>query len=81
MLDFVSVTSDNTWFKKHPEKIAGTEYISTSLYFPIMVNGTKEDVLRVTGMNENSKMKRIQIAKAKAIAIALKRKRNESLQG
>jgi len=78
-MDFVSITSNDNWFKKHPEKIAGTEYVSTSLYFPIMVKGTKQDVLRVTGTAENTKAKRIQIAKAKAIAMALKRKRNESL--
>lgn len=63
----------------HPEKIAGEEYLTTSLYFPIMVRGTKADVLRVTGMQEQTNTQKIQIAKAKAIAIQLKRKRNEGL--
>ena len=78
MNEFVHITSDDNWFKKHPEKIAGQEYQTTSLYFPIMVKGTKEDVLRVTGMKATDKSDRI--AKAKAIALALKKKRNESLQ-
>ncbi|PTX60232.1 hypothetical protein C8N46_107239 [Kordia periserrulae] len=79
-MDFVSITSDDNWFKQHPEKIAGKEYVTTSLYFPVMVKGTKQDVLRVTKMNEKSKENKIRIAKAKAIALQLKRKRYESLQ-
>jgi hypothetical protein len=78
-MDFVTITSNNNWFEMHPEKIAGEEYLTTSLYFPIMVRGTKADVLRVTGMQEQTNTQKIQIAKAKAIAIQLKRKRNEGL--
>lgn len=62
--DFVTITSDDNWFKQHPEKIAGVEFETTSFYFPIQVKGTKEDVLRVTGMNDNDS-NRIKIAKAK----------------
>lgn len=80
MSNFVELTSNDYWFKLHPEKIAGVEYETTSFYFPIMVKGTKEDVLRVTGMNElavrvptrTHNDKRIQIAKAKAKAIKIK---------
>lgn len=57
MNDFVHITSEDNWFKLHPEKIAGVEYETTSFYFPIMVKGTKEDVLRVTGMAEKPKDK------------------------
>jgi len=53
MQNFVDITSNDNWFKKHPNKIAGIEYTTTSLHFPIQVKGTKEDVLRVTGMNTN----------------------------
>ncbi len=53
MSNFLEITSNNNWFKLHPEKIAGVEYETTSFYFPIMVKGTKEDVLRVTGVNRN----------------------------
>jgi hypothetical protein len=52
MNNFLEITSNDNWFKQHPEKIAGVEYETTSFYFPIMVKGTKEDVLRVTGMSE-----------------------------
>ncbi|MFY8069507.1 MAG: hypothetical protein ACOVMG_05370, partial [Flavobacterium sp.] len=51
-MNFVEITSNDNWFKRHPEKIAGVEYETTSFYFPIMVKGTKEDVLRVTGINK-----------------------------
>ncbi len=50
MSKFLEITSNDNWFKLHPEKIAGVEYETTSFYFPIMVKGTKEDVYRVTGI-------------------------------
>ena len=69
---FAHITSNDNWFKQHPEKIAGVEFKTTSMYFPIQVKGTKEDVLRVTGMaNPNKKLK---LAKAKAKALKLKLK-------
>lgn len=77
-MDFLETTSADNWFKKHPEKIAGVEYETTSLHFPIQVKGTKEDVLRVTGMMDrltpNNANKKLAIAKAKAKAIKIKLK-------
>jgi hypothetical protein len=73
-MDFVTTTSADNWFKKHPEKIAGVEYETTSFYFPIMVKGTKEDVLRVTGMSDEKPNKKLALAKAKAKAIKIKLK-------
>ena len=64
MNDFVNITSNDNWFKQHPEKIAGVEFKTTSIFFPIQVKGTKADVLRVTGMM-NSTNKNIILAKAK----------------
>jgi|GEM_PF-1811276 len=49
---FVEITSGDYWFKLHPEKIAGVEVETTSFHFPIQVKGTKDDVLRVTGMTK-----------------------------
>lgn len=74
MSDFISITSNDNWFKKHPEKIAGIEYHTSSIFFPIQVKGTKEDVLRVTGMMLNSKpdTRKLEIAKAKAKALKIK---------
>ena len=73
MTDFVKTTSNDNWFKQHPEKIAGVEYETTSFYFPIMVKGTKEDVYRVTGMNSDmDKIKKLTILKLKAKAIIIK---------
>lgn len=72
MSDFVSITSDNKWFEKHPEKIAGVEFETTSIFFPIQIKGTKEDVLRVTGVGQDpDKEKRLRIAKARAKAILI----------
>ncbi len=72
MSDFTEITSDNRWFTKHPEKIAGVEFESTSFFFPIQIKGTKEDVLRVTGMmtKDNNKLK-LARSRAKAILIQL----------
>jgi len=33
----------------HPEKIAGIEFVTTSREFPIMIKGTKEDILQTIG--------------------------------
>ncbi len=45
-LSFREITSFNTWFAKHPEKICGQEVVTTSLQFPITVKGTKEDIVQ-----------------------------------
>jgi hypothetical protein len=73
MTDFVKITSGNHWFEKHPEKIGGVEIETTSYMFPIQIKGTKEDVLRITGMSDpdNSKSKKIKIARARAKAILM----------
>jgi hypothetical protein len=71
--DFVEITSSDAWFKKHPEKIAGVEFETTSFYFPIQVKGTKEDVLRVTGHEVvKANNKKLKIAKAKMKMLKLK---------
>lgn len=54
-MNFVEITSNNNWFKQHPEKVAGVEFETTSIFFPIQVKGTKEDVLRVTGISDVNK--------------------------
>jgi len=80
MKDFATITSNDNWFKKYPGKIAGVEFKTTSIHFPIQVKGTKDDVLRVTGMQKNvestniDKEKRLKLAKVKAKALALKLK-------
>lgn len=74
MKDFTAITSNDNWFKQHPEKIAGVEYQTTSFLFPIQVKGTKEDVLRVTGgkIENSSKELKIKLAIAKAKALKIK---------
>lgn len=70
MNNFVNITSSNNWFKQHPEKIAGVEFTTTSIFFPIQVKGTKDDVLRVTGMTKTNN--NLKLAKARAKALKLK---------
>jgi hypothetical protein len=68
-LSFTEKCSFNTWFAMHPEKVAGVEYVTTSREFPIMVKGTKEDIIettsRVLGVGKDN---RVRVAKTQAIA-------------
>jgi len=73
-LSFDEITRFNTWFELHPEKVAGTEVVTTSREFPIMIKGTEEDIIRtvipaITNMpdSKNTKDKRVRMAKAKAM--------------
>jgi|GEM_PF-797625 len=43
-LSFTELTSFNTWFALHPEKVAGMEYTTTSLHFPIQLKGSQQDI-------------------------------------
>lgn len=44
-LSFTELTSFNTWFAQHPEKVAGEETITTSREFPVTIKGSKEDIV------------------------------------
>jgi hypothetical protein len=68
-LTFTELCSFSTWYFIHPEKVAGKEYLTTSLSFPVSVKGTKEDIIHtiqktIAGSNET----RLRVAKAKAKA-------------
>jgi hypothetical protein len=54
-LTFTEITSFNTWFAMHPEKICGKEVVTTSVQFPISVKGTKENIINTIkeGLNES----------------------------
>ena len=54
-LSFVELTQFNTWFKLHPEKVAGTEKLTTSLHFPVTIKGKREDVERVLSVAKQKK--------------------------
>lgn len=77
MSDFINITSADHWFKKHPEKIAGVEFESTSFMFPIQVKGDRSDVERVINTTLNKQVtkssgtNKLQVAKAKAKALKL----------
>ena len=44
-LNFTELTRYNTWFVMHPEKVAGTEIVTTSIQFPLSIKGTKEQII------------------------------------
>lgn len=72
-MDFVEITSDNNWFKKHPNKVAGVEIETTSLHFKYQIKGTREDVENMFSfLYQKPKNKKLRIAKAKAKAFKLK---------
>jgi hypothetical protein len=48
-LSLIELTSFNTWFVLHPEKVCGQEIITTSREFPISVKGTKENIVAAIG--------------------------------
>jgi hypothetical protein len=53
----------------HPEKIAGTETITTSINFPLTIKGTKDDIENTIAKGlQDDKQKRIRIVQAKATA-------------
>ncbi len=62
-LTFSELTSFNTWFVLHPEKVCGKEVVTTSREFPITIKGTKEDVIQTikAGINHTQNMKPEQI--------------------
>lgn len=63
-LTFTELCTFNTWFAMHPEKVAGTEKITSSREFPLTIKGTRDDVIRV--FSGDDKNKRLRIAKAQA---------------
>jgi len=55
-LTFEEITSFNTWFNIHPEKVAGKEIITSSREFPITIKGTKDEIISILkASNQNPK--------------------------
>lgn len=80
-LTFTELTSFNTWFAQHPEKVAGEEIIATSREFPVTIKGSKEDI--VATLKKGIKLKEGEFtmekeilaeAEAEAILILLNKK-------
>ena len=46
-LTFVELATYSTWFAMHPEKVAGEMVGGSSLFFPVVVKGTRQDVERL----------------------------------
>lgn len=44
-LSFTEISSFNSWFVMHPEKICGKEVVTTSVQFPISVKGSKDKII------------------------------------
>lgn len=43
-LTFTDMTTYSTWFAMHPEKVAGRIEGGSSLFFPVVVKGSRNDV-------------------------------------
>ena len=68
-LSFSELCRWDTWFALHPEKVAGTQRVTTSFEFPVTIKGTKEDIIHVlTPVVSEEKVRRVRLAKAKARA-------------
>lgn len=68
-LTFTELCSFNTWFAMHPEKVAGTETVTTSINFPVTIKGTKDDIIEtVSGSLSAHHDDRVRVAKARAAA-------------
>lgn len=81
-LTFMELTTLNTWFALHPEKVCGDEYVTTSINFPLQIKAPKEYIIRkikeslaelkndkISG--QYAKAKRVKILKLKAKALLL----------
>ena len=57
-LQFEEITRFNTWFNVFPEKVAGTEHITSSREFPLTIKGTNSGIIRTIsgkkGKNKNN---------------------------
>ncbi len=45
-LTFTDLTTFNTWFVMHPEKVAGKEIVTTSMNFPLKIVGDKDLIIK-----------------------------------
>lgn len=45
-LSFLEWTRYDTWFRAHPEKVAGKQVITTSMQFPVTIEGSKADIIQ-----------------------------------
>jgi len=87
-LSFAEITRFNTWFAMHPEKVCGTEKVTSSLEFPLTIKGNITDAVaqirKEIKTKGTSTDKTISLAKAKAKALKLKLQllnREEKLTG
>ena len=67
-LTFTEITTFNTWFAMHPEKVAGTQHITTSREFPISIKGSREDIINVIKGNPGDFAFQLQLQKRRAKA-------------
>lgn len=81
-LTFTEMTSGASFYEANPSRIAGNQRMSSSIFFPVQVQGTKQDVLDtvnhiLTTPKTTTKEHKMKKAKAKLAA----RKRKLKLRG
>lgn len=68
-ISFSELSRFDTWFRIHPEKVAGKEVITTSREFPISIKGSETDILTTISKTlQPGKKDRVRIARVKADA-------------
>ncbi|GAA4839550.1 hypothetical protein [Algivirga pacifica] len=70
-LSFFELSRNDTYFNLHPDKIAGTPFHTSSLYFPVQVKGTKEEVIRTIERTIGTAQNPPSLSTLEAEAIAL----------
>lgn len=87
-LTFTELMTYNTWYEQHPEKVAGTMVEGSSLYFPVLVKGTKKDVenmfkaaLKEQEQNEKPEDDELEMLELEAEALEIEMGIKEGLNG
>ncbi len=71
-LSFSEITKYNTWFEMNPDRVAGTEVITTSRNFPIQIKTKRSDIDRVLKVILNLKEDTINLLLLKSKSLKLK---------
>jgi hypothetical protein len=71
-LKFSEITTYNTWFRLHPDKVAGIETVTSSRDFPVQIKGSETTVLMTIGKELQKKKTDMNDIKNKALRLKAK---------
>jgi hypothetical protein len=55
-LSFTDLTTFNTWYAMHPEKVCGIEKVTTSMNFPLKIIGDKDLIIKTIEQDLQNKV-------------------------